>query len=67
MLNHLNPVTTISCPTINTPITCTIQVTWNERAVSINNQGATNTQVSDVATAGAAGTFAPTYILYVEP
>jgi type IV pilus assembly protein PilV len=67
MLNHLNPVTTISCPNINTPITCTIQVTWNERAVSINNQGATNTQVSNVATAGASGTFAPTYILYVEP
>jgi type IV pilus assembly protein PilV len=67
MLNHLNPVTTISCPTINTPITCVIQVTWNERAVSINNQGATNTQVSNVATASAAGTFAPTYMLYVEP
>jgi type IV pilus assembly protein PilV len=67
MLNHLNPVTTISCPTINTPITCVIQVTWNERAVSINSQGATNTQVSNVATPGAAGTFAPTYMLYVEP
>jgi type IV pilus assembly protein PilV len=67
LLLNLNSVTTISCPTINTPITCTIQVTWNERAVSINNQGATNTQVSNVATSTAAGTFAPNYMLYVEP
>jgi type IV pilus assembly protein PilV len=65
LLAHLNPVTTISCPTINTPITCTVQVTWNERAVSVNNQGATNTQVVNGTAAG--GTFNPTYILYVEP
>ncbi|MGC1523999.1 MAG: prepilin-type N-terminal cleavage/methylation domain-containing protein [Steroidobacteraceae bacterium] len=65
LLANLNPVTTISCPTINTPITCTIQVTWNERAVSVNNQGATNTQVASGTAAG--GTFNPTYILYVEP
>jgi type IV pilus assembly protein PilV len=67
VLGNLNPVTTISCPTINTPITCTIQVTWNERAVSINNQGATNTQVASGASAAGGGTFNPTYILYVEP
>lgn len=67
LLNNLNPVTTISCPTINTPITCTIQVTWNERAVSVNNQGATNTQIASGASTGGSGTFNPTYILYVEP
>ncbi|MGB6309568.1 MAG: prepilin-type N-terminal cleavage/methylation domain-containing protein [Steroidobacteraceae bacterium] len=67
MLANLNPVTTISCPTISIPITCTIQVVWNERAVGINNQGSTNTQVDNTATAASTATFAPTYILYVEP
>jgi type IV pilus assembly protein PilV len=67
LLGNLNPVTTITCPAINSPVTCTIQVTWNERAVSVNNQGATNTQVSSAATAAASGTFAPNYMLYVEP
>jgi len=65
MLFNLNPVTTISCPTINTPITCTVQVTWNEKAVSINSQGTANTQVATSTAPG--GTFQPTYILYVEP
>lgn len=67
MLANLYPVTTISCPTTNTPITCTITVTWNERAVAVNTQGANNTVVANGASATAAGTFAPTYILYVEP
>jgi type IV pilus assembly protein PilV len=67
MLFNLNPVTTISCPTVNTPVTCTIQVVWNERAVSINSQGANNTQVDTAATANSTATFAPTYMLYVEP
>jgi len=56
-LANLNPVTTINCaavPTTN-PITCTIQVTWNEKAVSINKQGVANTS------------FGPTFTLYVEP
>ncbi len=64
VLGNLNPVTTISCPAA-VPVTCTIQVTWNERAVSINTQGAANTQVATTTAAG--GTFSPTYILYVEP
>jgi len=64
VLAHLNPVTTITCP-VAVPVTCTIQVTWNERAVSVNAQGAANTQVVTGTTAG--GTFNPTYILYVEP
>ena len=66
MLQNLNPVTTISCP-VNTPVTCQIQVVWNERVVSINSQGTTNTQVDTAATANSTATFAPTYMLYVEP
>jgi type IV pilus assembly protein PilV len=64
VLAHLNPVTTITCPA-NVPVTCEIQVTWNERAVSVNAQGAANTQVATGTAAG--GTFNPTYTLYVEP
>jgi type IV pilus assembly protein PilV len=65
MLFNLNPVTTIACPTINTPITCQITVTWNEKAVSVNSQGANNTVVANGAAQN--GTFQPTYVLYVEP
>ena len=58
MLFNLNPATTITCPTGVIPVSCTIQVTWNEHSVSISNQNAAAT---------APGTFAPTYTLYVEP
>ena len=57
MLGNSNPVTTINCPLFN-PISCTIQVTWNEHAVSVNSQSAATTTQT---------TFAPTYMLYVEP
>jgi type IV pilus assembly protein PilV len=57
MLGNSNPVTTINCP-IAIPINCTIQVTWNEKAVSINAQSQAGTT---------AATFLPTYILYVTP
>jgi type IV pilus assembly protein PilV len=57
MLGNSNPVTTVNCPAA-IPVNCTIQVTWNEKAVSINTQGVANTTQS---------TFAPTYTLYVEP
>jgi type IV pilus assembly protein PilV len=58
-LLNSNPVTTIACPTGGIPpINCTIRVTWNEKAVSINRQGLANT---------AQTTFAPTYTLYVVP
>jgi len=57
MLSNSDPVTTVNCPAA-IPVNCTIQVTWNEKAVSINSQGVANTTDS---------TFAPTYILYVEP
>ena len=66
LLADLNSVTTITCQAA-VPVTCTIQITWNERAVSINSQGVSNTQVDTTATANSTGTFAPTYMLYVEP
>lgn len=56
-LVNLNPVTTINCPAA-IPVNCTIQVTWNEKAVSINQESVAST---------APATFAPTYTLYVEP
>jgi type IV pilus assembly protein PilV len=56
-LGNSTPVTTITCPVL-IPVNCTIQVTWNEKAVSINQQGLAGT---------AQTTFAPTYTLYVEP
>lgn len=60
MLNNSSPVTTITCPAViaPTPVSCIIQITWNEKAVSINSQ-------SVAATSGS--TFTPTYTLYVEP
>jgi type IV pilus assembly protein PilV len=56
MLGNSNPVTTITCS--NNPISCEIQVTWNEHVVSVNTQSTTNTTQA---------TFLPTYTLYVEP
>ncbi|MGD0505082.1 MAG: type IV pilus modification protein PilV [Steroidobacteraceae bacterium] len=60
LLNHSNPVTTITCPTVvsPTPVNCIIQITWSEKAVSISSQSVANTTQS---------TFTPTYTLYVEP
>jgi type IV pilus assembly protein PilV len=58
-----NPLTTITCP-VAIPVSCTIQVTWSEHAVSINKESAAATVQT---TSTAAGTFAPTYTLYVEP
>lgn len=51
-----NPTATISCPTVVTPINCTIQVNWTEKMVAVNSQGA-----------GGPAMQAPTYVLYVEP
>ena len=50
-----NPTATISCPTVVTPINCTIQVNWDEKIVAVNTQGAGPAMQ------------APTYVLYVEP
>jgi type IV pilus assembly protein PilV len=60
MLGSSNPVTTITCTTNPTTLTvsCTIQATWNEKAVSLDAQSGANTTQA---------TFAPTYTLYVEP
>jgi type IV pilus assembly protein PilV len=60
LLNNSSPVTTITCPAVVPPIpvNCIIQVTWNEKAVSINSQSVAATTQS---------TFTPTYTLYVEP
>jgi type IV pilus assembly protein PilV len=57
MLVNSAPITTVTC-TASVPVNCTIQVTWNEKTASINTQSVANTTDS---------TFAPTYILYVEP
>jgi type IV pilus assembly protein PilV len=64
MMPGSNPITTITCPALPLPISCTIQVTWGEHAVSINKESAAATVQSTSATPG---TFAPTYTLYVEP
>jgi type IV pilus assembly protein PilV len=63
LLPSSNPITTITCAAI-TPTSCTIQVAWGEHAVSVNSQSAANTAQT---TSTSAGTFAPTYTLYVEP
>ncbi len=56
MLGNSNPVTTITCA--NIPTSCSIQVTWNEHALSVNTQSQAATSQN---------TFLPTYTLYVEP
>ncbi|HWX26264.1 MAG TPA: type IV pilus modification protein PilV [Steroidobacteraceae bacterium] len=58
LLPGSNPVTTITCPPGSIPLNCTISITWNEKTVSMNAQSAANTTTA---------TFAPTYVLYVEP
>ena len=55
-LGNSNPSTTINCA--GNPVNCTIQVTWDEKAVSIDKQSAAATLAT---------TFKPTYTLYVEP
>lgn len=61
LLPGVTPTTTITCPPGFIPLTCTIQITWSEKTVSLNTQAAAGT------TQGATGTFAPSYTLYVEP
>ncbi len=41
-LANSNPITTINCP-VAVPVNCTIQVTWDEKAVSINKQSVAGT------------------------
>jgi type IV pilus assembly protein PilV len=56
-----NPTAIIECPTTNTPISCTIQISWRENTVALNAQSDTEgTEDED--------TFRdPKYTLYVEP
>jgi type IV pilus assembly protein PilV len=60
-----NPTATISCPSVagvTAPVSCTIQISWTERAVSMTGQEASQQA------AGNNGQFeTPTYLLYVEP
>jgi type IV pilus assembly protein PilV len=68
LLNNSYPITTITCTvaTSTIPANCQVQVTWNEKAVSISKASATaTTQCTDPLTTTC--TFAPTLTLYVEP
>jgi type IV pilus assembly protein PilV len=61
-----NPQSTISCatPAAGTgPPSCTIQISWNEKAVSMTQQEATQ----EANNPGAAQIEKPVYFLYVEP
>jgi type IV pilus assembly protein PilV len=56
-------VTTISCSqNVNVPVSCSIQIAWNETTVAANSQG-NNASAASVAL----GFNVPTYQLYVEP
>ena len=57
-----NPSAAIACGG-NAPATCTIQISWTERAVAINQQEA----LQEASAPGAAQFENPTYQLYVEP
>jgi type IV pilus assembly protein PilV len=61
-LNQLlpNATATINCPNQTAPLSCTIQISWSEKAVAINS-----TEAANVATTEQFDT--PTYTLYVEP
>lgn len=69
LLNQSNPTTTITCSvgTATAPVNCEIQVSWNEKAVSISKTSATDTTQCTTASAGDTCQFNPTYTLYVEP
>ena len=55
-----NSMATISCPPVaGAPTSCTIQISWGERAVAVNQQ--------ETAAAANAQFQVPTYTLYVEP
>jgi len=51
-----NPTANIACPVVAPPLSCTITVTWTEKTVAVNQQGATGP-----------ATQPPTYTLYLEP
>jgi type IV pilus assembly protein PilV len=60
-----NPQATISCPVVAggaAPPSCTIVISWSERAVAMNQQ-----EVLAEAANGASSIETPSYLLYVEP
>jgi type IV pilus assembly protein PilV len=58
-----NPQATLSCPVVaGAPPSCTIVISWSERAVAINQQ-----EVQAEAANGASNIENPSYLLYVEP
>jgi type IV pilus assembly protein PilV len=60
-----NPQATVTCPAVagNTqPVSCTIQISWNEKAVSMTQQEAQQEAVN-----GPSQIERPVYFLYVEP
>jgi type IV pilus assembly protein PilV len=61
-LNFMLPNSTalITCPTLTVPPTCTISITWDEKAVAMNKQAAAVTSTT-------ANFRLPTYVLYVQP
>lgn len=60
-----NPSATISCPAANIPVSCTILITWTEKAVAVNKQ---ETAAPPTTCASAGTNFQlPCYTLYVEP
>ena len=69
-----NAVGTVNCPPapagLNTPVSCTIVITWSEKAVAVNRQSSTAAANAACTAAVAAGQQClqiPTYTLYVEP
>jgi type IV pilus assembly protein PilV len=61
-----NPQATITCPAVagsTQPVSCTIQISWNEKAVSMTQQEATQ----EANNPGVAQIERPVYFLYVEP
>jgi type IV pilus assembly protein PilV len=60
-----NPSATISCPSVagvTAPVSCTILITWTERAVSMTAQEAAQQALNNNAQFET-----PSYVLYVEP
>jgi len=65
-----NPTANINCPAqpgVTAPPTCTITISWSEKAVAINQQE-TNAAANAQCLVSTTGCFQlPTYTLYVEP
>jgi type IV pilus assembly protein PilV len=62
-----NPTATVSCPAAPignpSPVSCTVQIKWTEKAVAINSTEA----AQEEAAPGASTAEQPTFTLYVEP